>query len=161
MSQRWLSALIVIGCAVTCFAPEPPAKAKIESAGWLAGTWESNESGRSVTEHWMPPAGGTMLGLSRTIARGRTVEHEFLVLRQDEDGGLSYVAQPSRQAEATFKLTKATTTELVFENPEHDFPQRIHYTLKNATNLVAIVEGTKNGKTRRVEFNYTRTNPRR
>jgi len=138
MSQRLLTALIVIGCAVSCFAPEPlAAKAKIESAAWLTGTWELNESGRAVTEHWMPPAGGTMLGMSRTVARGRTVEHEFILLREDEDGGLSYVAKPS-----------------------HDFPQRILYTLKNSTNLQAAVEGTKNGKTRRLEFNYTRTPPR-
>lgn len=161
MSQRLLSALIVIGSAVTCFALEPPAtKAKIESAGWLAGTWETNEPGQMVTEHWMTPAGGTMLGMSRTVARNRTMEHEFLRLREEEDGGLSYVATPSRQPEATFRLTKATPTELTFENPAHDFPQRIHYKLKNATNLLAAVEGTKNGKTSRVEFNYTRTNPR-
>jgi hypothetical protein len=98
--------------------------------------------------------------MSRTVARNRTVEHEFLLLREDEDGGLSYVAKPSRQPEATFRLTKATPVELVFENPAHDFPQRIIYMLKNSTNLVAAIEGTKKGKTRRIEFTYTRTNPR-
>ena len=141
-----------------CFAPEPAAaKAKIEQAGWLAGTWQLNESGRAMAEHWMSPAGGTMLGMSRTVARGRTVEHEFILLREDNDGGLTYVAKPSRQPEASFKLTRATASELVFENPAHDFPQKIHYTLRNSTNLVAAIEGTKDGKTRRIEFNYTKT----
>jgi len=152
--------LMVIGSRALCFAPEPAAKAKIESAGWLAGTWESTASGRTVTEHWMAHAAGTMLGMSRTVAQGRTVEHEFILLREDEDGGLSFIAKPSRQPEATFKLTKATSVELVFENPAHDFPQRILYTLTNPTNLVAAIEGTKNGKARRVEFKYSRTSPR-
>ncbi len=153
--------MMLLGFAANSFAPEPAAaKAKIEQAAWLAGTWQLDEAGRTVTEHWMSPAGGTMLGMSRTIARSRTVEHEFILLREDDDGALSYVAKPSRQPEASFKLTKATSSELVFENPAHDFPQKILYTLRNKTNLVAAVEGTKNGKTRRIEFNYTKTSPR-
>ena len=142
MSQRCLTLALALLATTTCFAPDAPiAKAKVDSLDWLAGTWEMQASGRTVTEQWMPPA---------------TVEYEFLLLRDDADGGLSYVAKPSRQPEATFKLTKATNTELVFENPAHDFPQRILYTLQRATNLVAAIEGTKNGKARRVEFNYTR-----
>ena len=157
MSQRCLTLALALLATTTCFAPDAPiAKAKVDSLDWLAGTWEMQASGRTVTEQWMPPAGGTMPGMSRTVAGGRTVEYEFLLLRDDADGGLSYVAKPSRQPEATFKLTKATNTELVFDNPAHDFPQRILYTLQSATNLVAAIEGTKNGKARRVEFNYTR-----
>jgi len=158
MLHGLISLLILLCLAANCFAPEPK-KAKIAQAGWLAGTWQLDESGRTITEHWMSPAGGTMLGMSRTIAGSRTVEHEFILLREDNDGGLSYVAKPSRQPEAAFKLTNATASELVFENTAHDFPQRILYTLKNATNLVAAIEGTKNGKSRRLEFNYIRTKP--
>jgi hypothetical protein len=44
----------------------------------------------------------------------------------------------------------------VFENPQHDFPQRISYTLKGDGKLTAAIAGSKNGKTRRVEFNYQR-----
>lgn len=157
MSQRCLTLALSLLATTTCFAPDAPvAKARVDSLGWLAGTWETQSSSRNVTEHWMPPAGGTMLGLSRTVAGGRTVEYEFLLLREDADGGLSYIAKPSRQAEAAFKLIKVTGTELVFENPTHDFPRRILYTLKSATNLVAAIEGTKNGQSRRIEFNYTR-----
>jgi hypothetical protein len=155
MPQRFLSVLFIVSQTVICFAPEPPtATAKIESARWLSGTWEMQASGRTITEHWMPPAGGKMLGMSRTVASGRTVEYEFVLLREDEDGGLSYVAKPSGQAGATFKLIKVTSTELVFENPAHDFPKTIFYTVKNETNLVAAIEGRKNGKTRRIEFHY-------
>ena len=45
---------------------------------------------------------------------------------------------------------------LVFENPKHDFPQRIGYQRKGNA-LLAWIEGTQNGKVRRVEFPYLRT----
>ena len=107
----------------------------------------------------MPPAGGTMLGMSRTVARGRTVEYEFIVLRKESDGTVNYVAKPSRQSETAFKLVRAGANEAVFENPQHDFPQRILYQLKPGGQLMAAIEGTKNGKTRRVEFHYERVKP--
>ena len=107
----------------------------------------------------MSPAGGTMLGMSRTVSQGRTVEHEFLLLRVEANGEINYVAKPSGQAEAAFKLVRAGATEAVFENLQHDFPQRIIYTLKEEGRLTAAIEGTKNGKTRRVEFNYERVKP--
>jgi len=92
--------------------------------------------------------------MSRTVARGRTVEYEFLLLRQEVGGEINYVAKPSGQAEAAFKLIRASATEVVFESPQHDFPQRISYTLKDGGKLTAAIEGTKSGKLRRVEFNY-------
>ena len=97
-----------------------------------------------------------MLGMSRTIADGRTVEYEFILLRTDEAGDIFYVAKPSGQSEASFKLVRATATEAVFENPKHDFPHRITYTLKPDGSLLAAIEGEKDGKKRRVEFPYQR-----
>jgi hypothetical protein len=94
--------------------------------------------------------------MSRTVAQGRTVEYEFLLLRLDSAGDIFYVAKPSGQPEASFKLIRATATEAVFENPQHDFPQRISYTLKPDGTLLAAIEGQKDGKTRRVEFPYQR-----
>jgi hypothetical protein len=39
-----------------------------------------------------------------------------------------------------------------FENPEHDFPQRIIYRLETGDALYARVEGTENGKFNKEEF---------
>ena len=97
-----------------------------------------------------------MLGMSRTVSQGRTVEYEFLLLRVEANGDINYLAKPSGQAEAAFKMVRASSTEVVFENPQHNFPQRITYTLKEGEKLTAAIEGTKNGKTRRIEFNYQR-----
>jgi hypothetical protein len=109
-----------------------------------------------MTEIWMSPDGGTMPGMSRMVANGRTVEYEFMLLRADPGGDIFYVAKPSGQPEVSFKLIRATTTEAIFENPKHDFPQRIIYTLKLDGSLLAAIEGQKDGKKRRVEFPYQR-----
>ena len=91
----------------------------------------------------MSPAGGTMLGMSRTVSQGRTVEYEFLLLRTEPNGDINYVAKPSGQKETAFKLIRVSATEAVFENPQHDFPQRIIYTLKDGKNLTAVIEAPR------------------
>ena len=51
-----------------------------ESLGWLAGCWELRQGARVTLEMWMPPAGGLMLGASRTLVNGRVREFEQLRL---------------------------------------------------------------------------------
>ena len=80
------------------------------------------------------------------------VDYEFLQIRQQDDGEVYYIAKPSRQPEASFKLIKAGPQELIFENPQHDFPQRIIYRLAGDGSLVARIEGTRNGQPRAVDF---------
>lgn len=130
---------------------------KIDELHWLAGPWEFEKNGRTVREEWMPPAGGTMLGMSRTVKAGRTVVHEFLLLRTDDAGEIYYVASPSSQATTSFKLVRLEPRLAVFENPEHDFPQRIGYELSEDGSLLAYIEGPgRDGTTKRIEFPYRR-----
>jgi hypothetical protein len=93
----------------------------------------------------MAPAGGTMMGMSRTIKGGRTVEYEFLQIRAQNDGKLAYMAMPSGQAAAAFPLLRHGENELVFENLAHDFPQRILYRRTGASTLTARIEGGDKG----------------
>jgi hypothetical protein len=72
----------------------------------------------------MAPAGDGMLGVSRTVARGRIIDYEFVQIRVQE-GRLVYIAKPARQPEATFTATTIGQREVIFENPTHDFPQRV------------------------------------
>ena len=132
-------------------AAAPSASVDIASLGWLAGCWSRATEGRLVEEHWMKPAGGTMIGMSRTIAGGKTVEYEFLQLRQ-QGSGVAYIAKPSKQAEASFPWVSGDAGSARFENPSHDFPQTITYTLKPDGSLHARIEGTINGAPRAVDF---------
>ena len=80
----------------------------LERLRWLAGDWRMERAGRIVDEHWMAPAGGVMLGMSRTVAKGKVVEHEFTQIREGPGGELFFVALPSRQKEAAFKALSQT-----------------------------------------------------
>lgn len=136
--------------------PAVPARITIDALAWLTGTWSFERNGRVVTERWTPPAGGVMLGTSHTVAKEKTVEYEFVIIRPDENGDLCYVASPSGQPGASFKLARRGEREVVFENKAHDFPRRISYALQADGTLLAAIEGEKNGKSRRVEFPYRR-----
>ena len=126
-------------------------KTTIADFAWLAGCWDGSGGGRESLEQWMKPSGQTMLGMSRTVANGKTVAYEFVQLRE-QDGDLFYVAKPSGQAEASFKLVKYSNQEAVFENPQHDFPQRIIYRLEKDGSLSAAIEGMSKGKLKHIDF---------
>lgn len=113
---------------------------------WISGDWQTAPGGqRQIEEHWTNAAGGSMMGLSRTIAGDKTVEFEYLRIEQRADG-IYYVAHPKARCPGTdFKLTRASATEAVFENPQHDFPKRVIYR-KTETGLTASIDagdGTK------------------
>jgi hypothetical protein len=114
----------------------------ISELSWITGDWQSAAGGRSqVEEHWTKPGGASMLGMSRTIAGEKTVEFEYLRIEQRADG-IYYVAHPKARCPGTdFKLTRATASEAVFENPEHDFPKRIIYRKTGEDSLTASIDG--------------------
>lgn len=128
-------------------------KPRIDSLVWLSGCWEQNDAAkkRFGTEQWMKPSGGTMIGMSRTVKNGKTTAFEFLRILEDEKG-IFYISRPSQNSgETSFKLVKSGPTEVTFENPAHDFPQRIIYRL-DKTSLFARIEGTNNGKAMGIDF---------
>lgn len=94
-----------------------------------------------------------MLGTGRTIGGGRTVFFEFLRL-EERDGGIDYVAHPGGGAGTAFRLTKIEARKAVFENPSHDFPKKITYTLEDGGVLVARIEGDGTEKESPQEFRF-------
>jgi hypothetical protein len=119
---------------------------------WLAGCWAQQGREAGSVEQWMPPAGGQMLGMARTLKGGRVVEFEFMQIRAEADGSLVFMAQPQGRAATEFKLARQGDGEAVFENAAHGFPQRVLYRRESADKLMARIEGTLNGKARSVDF---------
>lgn len=152
--RTWISALVLCGVApvvpLAAQAPNPPA--------WLAGCWKQRGGNRESLEMWMPPAGGLMLGASRTIVGGAVREYEQLVIKV-ENGKLVFTATPSGQQTASFTATSVTDTGFVVENPQHDFPQRIIYRRRGTDSLLAQIEGPAGSGTgtRGVAFPMSRT----
>ena len=121
---------------VTGAFPAPPT---VKDVAWISGCWGHTRNTRHVAEHWLPAEGGTMIGVSRTVNNGKTTEWEFLIIREGAKG-LDYVAKPSGQPEATFTAATASATEVVLENPAHDFPKKIGYK-RDGDSLTAWIEG--------------------
>ena len=96
-----------------------------------------------------------MIGMSRTVAREKTIEFEYLRIEQRLDG-IYYVAHPKARCPGTdFKLTRATNNEVVFENPEHDFPKRIIYRRTSDDALTASIDAGEG--TKAISFAYRRS----
>ena len=130
---------------------EVSASSPVDELAWLAGCWKHEEPGFRRDEQWMRPSGGTMIGMSRSVSEGRTVEYEYLRIEVRE-GRLAYVASPAGQAETAFLSVEITDRTAVFAAPEHDFPQRITYERMSPRSILAWIEGDVDGVSEVVEF---------
>jgi hypothetical protein len=128
----------------------------LNDLGWLAGSWSGRDGPDDHEEHWTAPKGGTMVGMHRTVRDGRMVEFEFFRI-EAQNGKLVYLSQPGGQSPATpFTLASVSVERVVFDNPAHDFPQRLIY-WKDGNALRARIEGTMQGKERSMEWRWTRS----
>lgn len=95
--------------------------------------------------------------MSRTTRSDRLVGYEFLGIHERGDT-LVLVAEPAGQARTEFRARGPVPPRaVVFENPGHDFPQRIHYRAVGSDSLRARVEGTRGGERRGFDVAYART----
>ena len=137
---------------ITPPAAQADGGADLAKLAWLGGCWNSDSGEPGSVEQWLPLAGGSLLGVSRTVRQGKTVAHEFMRIQAQADGTLAFHAQPSGQRPETFPVLRLTDTEVVFENLQHDFPQRIVYALEGGNQLNARIEGMRDGSLRVVRF---------
>lgn len=121
---------------------------------WMAGHWCTDSGGQTIEEVWLPPRGGVLVGLGRVHTMDRTVGFEFLRITQ-VDGVQTYIAQPGGQPPTHFTRKASGEDWVRFENPEHDFPQRIEYR-RAGDHLHAEVAGPgKNGVEAVIRLEYS------
>lgn len=133
---------------------------------WLKGTWVARPSSRDgnrdsdmvSVEIWKRIDAHTLEGHSYTIKEGDTVFTEKLKLEQNEKGIFYVATVPHNPGPVYFKLVRVDENEAVFENPEHDFPNRIIYRRERGEveTLHARIEGVRKGKESAVDFWFTR-----
>lgn len=115
----------------------PPAR--VSDLAWMSGRWETQAAqGRWTEEVWSAPRGGMMLGFSRSGANEAIREFEFLRVAAGADGVPAYLAQPGGGPAVAFRLTAHSRTSATFDNPGHDFPQRIRY-VRTGNMMVATI----------------------
>jgi hypothetical protein len=157
--MAWIGVLAIVGIlpwSLSAASQTPAAPtASIDSLSWMVGDWTGTMGKASIEEHWIAPAGKTMMAVSRTIAGDRTVAFEFLRIEQRADG-IVYVAQPGGRAPTEFRLTASTSSSATFENPQHDNPKLIRYTKNADGTLVAEIEGDEKGKPVAMRFVFSK-----
>jgi len=127
----------------------------IDDLAWLTGCWAADGAELGNTEQWMAPAGGSMLGMARVVRDGRMVAYEFTRIVTTDDG-LVFIASPSGQETAEFALKQLRDKIVTFENPDHDFPQRIIYRMVDSNNLQGRIEGVTSDGEAHIEFPLSR-----
>lgn len=137
--MKLVKALLIVFTFLIASLPGSETATSLADLAWLSGAWKMESSGRLIEEHWIAPAGGAMLGVSRTIRNGKMVEFEFLRI-EEREGTLIYIAQPGGAPPTEFRLISAASNEWVFANPQHDFPQRIRYRRNSDGSVTARVE---------------------
>ncbi len=121
---------------------------------WMTGSWGGTIDGVKMEEHWTTSDGNLMVGMHRDVRGNGKVSFEFL--RIEKAGhALVYKAMPGGRAPTPFTLKESTASRVVFENLQHDFPQRILYWL-DGKRLCARVEGTMGGKVEGEQWCWSR-----
>ena len=126
----------------------------IEKAGWLIGTWENKTAKGSLYETWSKTNDNEYSGKSYAVKEKDTIVFENIRIVQEQDG-LFYIPIVKIQNDGLavrFTIKIISETQLVFENPQHDFPQIISYTKIGMDSLVAEISGIKNGQERKQAF---------
>ncbi|MDA3952820.1 MAG: DUF6265 family protein [Bacteroidales bacterium] len=133
--------------------------AKIENASWLIGQWQNNTTKGNLQEIWEKKNDSTLNGISFFIVGKDTISSETISL-EERSNELFYIPIVKNQNDGQaikFRLTSLTTNQLVFENPNHDFPQKITYNQISNDSLIAVISGIKNGTENSQNFPMTRT----
>ena len=110
------------------------------------------------------PSGGTLYSApvpvaATTVLRAGAFRPGEAPLRIATHGGrIAYIAQPGGDRPVLFRAVKVTEGEAVFENPEHDFPQRLEYRREDA-HLTMTISGIEQGQRRTSSWSLVRASP--
>jgi hypothetical protein len=150
----------IITAILAAAALNSPANAQtpgvVGRLAWMSGCWQRTaRQGPIIDEQWMTPRGKSMLGMSRTVRGDSLIEYEQLRIGA-RAGHAVYFAAPSGQTPTEFTAASVGDTLVVFENPQHDFPQRVIYRKRGADSLIARIEGTTGATARGIDFPYVK-----
>ncbi len=130
-------------------------KDNIQSLKWMLGKWESKTAEGVLYEEWQKGDDSTYLGHAFAISfEGDTTFSEKALITQRQ-GTITYSVTVNNE-ETTDFIMVSNEKVVVFENEEHDYPQRIIYEKSNADSLYAKIEGKVDGELTSEEFKYAK-----
>lgn len=132
----------------------PKTYAEIKKADWFLGRWENNSKEGNLSEIWTKENDSTFHGESYFVIGKDTVFGESVKLWQKENQLIYEVSVRNQNNEkpVEFALTSSSDKQLIFENPKHDYPNKITYNQITKDSIVAEISGMKDGKTKSEQF---------
>jgi len=153
-SPRILFVFFVFAVLTSCkkeSKKEAPQKtySNIEKASWFLGEWENKSADGELTERWKKENDSVYFGESYFVVGAKDTVFAEHVRLEEANGKLAFtVTVPGQNKElpVRFEMTSATENQMVFENPKHDYPNKIIYNRIEKDSLIAEVSGLKKGK---------------
>jgi hypothetical protein len=114
----------------------------------MLGSWSRTTSeGSTATESWVDVGHGVFRGAGPATVPGsetsRLVETLLLV---EMSGEIFYLAKvDENERPVSFRLVAVSAGRAVFQNPDHDVPQRLDYRLDEEGRLNVDVRGGERG----------------
>ncbi len=142
----------------TTAAPANTTQSDVHELHWLNGWWQNPSKVGIAFEDWKLNENGTMTGRSGMVVGKDTIASETLVIEQ-KDNKIYYIPTVKGQNNdqpIPFEMTSAVADSFVFENKEHDFPNRIVYYKLANNKLTAVIYGTLNGQPASERFELSR-----
>jgi uncharacterized membrane protein YciS (DUF1049 family) len=124
----------------------------------LAGTWRMETKKGMLFENWEIVNDSTLLGKSYRVSNNDTtlLETMSFSIRNDEIMFIAVANGQNNNTSVGFRLRSAEKDIYIFENPDHDFPQRVIYELPKDNSLHAWIEGNSQGQLKRSDYYYSK-----
>lgn len=119
----------------------------------LIGLWQSQ--GTIVFyERWQMTDDSAFLGVSFSINGTDTLVLEHLRIAKEHQNLVYEATVPNQNKGLSIRFiqTESATDRLVFENLQHDYPNRITYIMINDSSLTTIIENSNGNKQKRFEL---------
>lgn len=139
--------------------PKIKSIAEVEQFAWLVGKWQrisKKNPHRMTFEEWQQVSTHRLTGRLFAVSNGDTTVLETLKLEK-LDGNIIYEATVDHNAgPVAFTLVEFDARGIVFENRQHDFPNRIVY-YPPATGKDSLrVTISDNANSRKVDFLFVK-----
>lgn len=133
--------------------------ANMKPFSWLQGSWQMQTRRGMIVEKWVPSNDSSYAGESKMIRADGTeipLEKIELVFRNGVYYYIPTVRNQNGEQAVEFKITSHNESGFVAENPQHDFPKRIRYTLVNNDSIHAVIDDGMEAPVKKSNFYYSR-----
>lgn len=155
MRLKLLFGLFIAIALLSCKTENESVDAEFEF-NRLCGKWMDANKENAFNEEWRRADEHLLVGKGYVLSENDTVFIEKLSIEISEEK-VVYAAEVSNQnndMKVPFTAVEQTKDKVVFENVQHDFPQRIIYRLKSDKELRVAIEGYENGVYRKLKFDF-------